>query len=325
MSVSIGLVGLGMMGRTHLGCYADIPAAEVVALCDLEPDRLRGDQYPAPDADRTDDYAALLERSDLDAVDLCVPTHLHAEMATAALKAGKHVFCEKPIALRAEDAEGVLSAARDAGRVLMVGHVLRFWPEYLAIEQMISSGRFGRVRSAFLRRVSGPPDWDRGWYADASCSGSAALDLHIHDADVVRWWFGRVDEVCSTGRDDGRGGVRHIVSRYRIEGGPMVVAEGGWLSGRLPFAMSATVDFDEATAVYDSSASPTLRVYPAAEALAPEVARTDAYWDELAHFVDCVAAGRPPRAGRPEDAVSAVALVAAELESVRTGSYQPGP
>ncbi|MFW6065817.1 MAG: Gfo/Idh/MocA family protein, partial [Planctomycetota bacterium] len=183
MTVRVGVVGLGMMGRTHLTAYRDIPQADVVALCDSDPDRREGERSAAPGARATGNYRELLEDSGIDAVDLCVPTHLHATLTVEALEAGKHVFCEKPMALRTDQARAMLAAAETAGRTLMVGHVLRFWPEYVAIKQIIDDGRFGRVRSAALRRISGPPGWDAGWYADASLSGSAAMDLHIHDVD----------------------------------------------------------------------------------------------------------------------------------------------
>ncbi|MGC9454344.1 MAG: Gfo/Idh/MocA family protein [Phycisphaerae bacterium] len=319
MTVRIGLVGLGMMGRTHLAAYADIPEAEVVALCDSDADRLAGGHEAAVDARKTGDYRELIDDSGIDAVDLCVPTCLHATMTIDALQAGKHVFCEKPMAPAADKAAAMLAAARDSGRLLMVGHVLRFWPEYVAIKEMIDDGRFGRARAATLRRVSGEPGWDAGWYADPSMSGSAAMDLHIHDVDAVRWWFGRATEVASTGVPDAAG-ASYISTQYRFESGPAVVAEGGWLSGQVPFAMSATVDFERATVVYDASATPTLRIYPeSGEPMTPPVEPADAYRRELAHFVDCVSTGSSTRRASPEDALAAVATVEAELKSLRTG------
>jgi predicted dehydrogenase len=309
-----------MMGRTHRAAWTHIPSAELAALCDADGEQLDRELRETPGAHGVCDFGELLADAGVDAVDLCVPTHLHAEMTVRALEAGKHVFCEKPMALTAADAGRMLHAADRADRLLMVGHVLRFWPEYVALKEMIDAVRYGRVCSAALRRVSGRPDWDAaGWYAEPSRSGSAALDLHVHDADVVRWWFGGPGEVVSTGSEDERGGVEYVSTHYRFDGGPAVAAEGGWLRGAVPFVMAARVVFEQATAVYDSSVSPTLRVFPAGgDPFTPGLPAADAYREELAYFTQCVESGRAPQRAVPADAQAAVALVEAELQSLRS-------
>ena len=322
MAVRIGLVGLGMMGRMHLEAYGGIDSVELAAVCDVDASRM--EQF-APGARHFDDFSKLLDEGQVDAVDLCIPTDLHADFAVQALEAGRDVFCEKPIARTADVGMRMCQVAERAGRRLMVGHVLRFWPEYVAIGEMITSGRFGRVKSAFFRRISGFPEWDEtNWYCRAERSGSAALDLHIHDVDLVQWYFGVPAAVGACGVVEDDGGVSRIFTRYEFENGPAVAAEGSWLPGAVPFVMSATVAFETATVEYNSSMARTLTIYPnGGEPEHPAVAGEDGYRRELRYFVDCIESGKPIEQTSPADAARAVGIVEAEIRSVRTAKPIP--
>ena len=335
MTVGIGLAGLGMMGRTHLQSYRRIRGARVVALAERLPERLS----PAPEGPAghletgaaedvdlagirtTRDFEDLLSDPGVEAVDLCVPTDLHAPMALRAIAAGKHVICEKPLARRAAEAARMVEAARDAGRLLLVGHCLRFWPEYVLIKEMIDAGRYGPADRAVLTRLGYMPDWSAGgWLADSARSGSAALDLHVHDADVVAWFFGPPTEVRSVGRQAPDGGIVHIETRYAFADGRWAVATGSWdFPPDFPFRMTAQVLFGSATAVFNTLDRPTLTVYEGGRPHHPPVPEANAYTEQLRHFVACLAEGRPSERIAPEEAAAAVATVEAEIASVRTG------
>jgi predicted dehydrogenase len=329
MSVRIGLVGLGFMGSTHARAYREIDGAELVAVCDTDPDRLKRDwQGPVGNLDvatpldlggvRT--YRSLpgmLRGVDLDMVDLCVPTCDHPKLAIKALQAGKHLFCEKPLALKAAQAVKVVDAAREAGRHLMVGHVLRFWPEYVALKRMIDEGTWGKVRSAVFRRISGYPSWDKdGWLHDEKRGGSAALDLHIHDVDTIQWFFGPVAGVTSRGVAKDDGGFDHITTMYEVEGMEMVTAEAAFLTPTTPFEMSAEIEFERALAVFSTAHDPTLRIYPdTGEPIHPDVDALDGYTEELRYFVTCLDRGEAPSITPPASSAQAVAVVEAEKKS----------
>ena len=341
MAVRIGLVGLGGMGGHHLKGYGSIPAARVAALCDVDRKRLHQRQAIQINLDKASpgavsaagattytDFALMLREADLDAVDICTPTYLHAAMALTALKAGKHVFCEKPLALTARDARRVAAAAKKAGRFVMVGHVLRFWPEYLWMKEALDSRRFGRLRSAKFWRWGAMPRWGyKGWFGRARQSGQAALDLHIHDVDTIQWFLGRPTRVQSAGRLAKDGGVDYIwttyecpPSRCQCPGGAIVTSEGGWQMGDFPFAMGATLVFEKASLDYNSSRQDTLVAYPReGKPQTVRVPQAEGYREELAYFVQCVATGRAPKLATAADAASAVAIVEAEARSVRTG------
>ncbi len=141
----------------------------------------------------------MLARDDLDLIDVTLPPAMHAEATIAAFRAGKHVFCEKPMSLRLEECEQMAAAARQADRRLFVGHVLPFFPEYAWAYEAIRSGRYGALRGGVFRRVISNPAWLRNfWNADQV--GGPLFDLHVHDAHFIRLAFGMPDEVVSRGR-----------------------------------------------------------------------------------------------------------------------------
>ena len=338
MPVRVAVAGLGMMGTTHFKSYREIPEAELVAICDVEGRKLAGDWSGAAGnidtgaAQKTDlsgirtysDFGELLGDDSVDVVDICLPTFLHADMAIRALAAGKHVVCEKPMARTARDARRMAAAAKRHGRFLAVAHVLRFWPEYLAMKEMMDSGRYGRVRSAYFGRFSARPMWSwENWLQDAKRSGSAVLDLHVHDADMVQWFFGRPAKVTARATFDADGGASHILGIFQYgKRGPMVVAEGGWdFPPSFPFRMSARVVFESAAVEFNSLRTPTLAVHDAKTGKAeyPAVPAVSGYTEELRYFIGCIAAGRPPERIKPADAAASVAIVEAEVKSAATG------
>ncbi len=337
LTVKVGLVGLGMMGGAHFAAYRDeVDTAEVVAVCDAHAERLApggdavegnidtgaGDRMNLSGIGTYTEIDRLLAEPDIDMVDLCLPTHLHAPMTIKALAAGKHVFCEKPMALTSDDANEMIVAAEEAGKMLMIGHCLRFWPEYVMIKEMIDSGKYGKVLSAVLRRVSPTPTWSAdGWLLRAGRSGLAAIDLHVHDVDTLQWFFGAPNAVSAGGVRHEDGGVGHIVAQYDYDGGPMVVAEGGWdFPPEFPFSMSAVVMFEKATVEFDSRQSPALTVYPAEGGKqTPQVPTANAYAEELKYFADCITSGSKPDRVPPSESANAVAIVEAEIESAKSG------
>jgi len=335
MAIRVGLVGLGMMGATHFKGWRKTDLAEVTAVCDVRAERLAGDLSKSlgnidtgaavrQDFSRIGKYAAysaLLRKADVDLVDLCVPTDLHAKMAIAALKAGKHVFCEKPMALNVRQAVTMAQAADEFDRRLMVGQVLRFWPEYLAMKEMVDAARHGRVRSATFRRFGATPTWS-DWFTDPARSGSGAMDLHIHDADTVQWFFGPPKKVTSQGVTGPAGGMDSIITLYAYDDIPVVAAEGGWgFPLSYGFWMGATIVFERAAVVYDSRLSPAMTLYEQGRPapVHPPVQPANAYAEELRYFAECIRADQPPQRLMPADAARAVALVEAEVRSARTG------
>jgi predicted dehydrogenase len=334
--VNVGIVGLGFMGVTHIKAYRKIPGARVAAICDTGEIPADGDLsgisgnvgdgVPL----RLDmsgivvyrDVKDLLADPDVDLVDLCVPTRVHADMALISLRAGKHVLCEKPLARTADQARAIVAAAAAARGYFLPAMCMRFWPEWLWLKQAIDRGTFGRVLAARFRRVCEPPAWNRETYLDGRQSGGALLDLHIHDADFVQFCFGRPRAVYSRGVSLFSGEVDYVVTQYQVDCGAVVTAEGGWImSEGFGFNMAYTVNFESATADYElSRGRDALRLFEKGKTPRTVACDTgDGYQGELRHMVESIREGHPPTVVTAADGASAVEICEAEGCSIRSG------
>lgn len=332
--LKVGIAGLGFMGKMHFGVYAGSKKAKVAAISDVDPKKLKGD-WSAIGGNIDDaggkkaDLAGvstykkpedLIMNPEIDIVDITLPTFMHAKYACMALEQGKHVFCEKPIALNLREAKMMLSAARKSKGMLMIGHCIRFWPEYELLKKYIDGKKYGKVYSASFGRFSPTPVWGwKNWLQTGSKSGGAALDLHIHDTDVINWLFGMPLEVCSAGVSKTSGAVDNISTLYRYKNRMQVSAEGGWAyHPAFPFEMNFRVVFEKATVEYSSAKNPSLSVYTVSgKTLHPEVKAGDGYAREIDYFLDCVKKNRKLETVTPEDAVNSLKIVSAEIESVK--------
>src|SRR5439155_7835706 len=234
-------------------------------------------------------FAGLLANSAVQMVDICAPTHAHAELAIAALKAGKHVICEKPLARTTREARQIADVAASAGRILMPAMCLRFLPEWVWLKQAIDSKAYGKALAARFRRVAQPPGWGQKFFLDGKLSGGALFDLHIHDTDFVQYCFGRPLSVFSCGYMKFSGAIDHVVTHYQVASGALVYAEGAWaMTAGFGFQVSYTVNFERATADYDlARGKEALRLCE--EGLPARViacAGPDGYQGELQHFVE---------------------------------------
>ena len=331
MAVKVGIIGLGMMGRTHYEAYDNIKDAQVVAVADADPKRAGGDltgtggnvlsggitKLPMERIKGVTNYRDLLAMSDVDVVDVCVPTTQHLEVATAALKAGKHVLCEKPLARTLAEGQAIASAAQAAKGFFMPAMVMRFWPQWVWLKKAVVAGTYGKVRSAMFRRVASMP---AGWYANGAISGGAALDLHVHDVDFVYHLFGTPKGVFSRGYSKTSGELDHLSTQFFYDDVPHVTAEGSWcMADGFGFKMQYTVNFDTATADFDLAREQPLLLSRGGKT-EPVVCEPGAgYEAELRYFINCVKSGERPNVVTADDGVMSIKLIDAERESVRSG------
>jgi predicted dehydrogenase len=334
-TVNVAVVGLGFMGVTHIKAYQQIQAARLVAVCDAVRLPVNGvlagvaGNISGSDAIKLGQevkaYRALddlLADPAVDLVDLCVPTPLHVPQAVAALKAGRHVICEKPMARTAAQAGEILRAAQAAKGFFMPAMCLRFWPEWVWLKRAVEQNTYGKALAARFRRVSEPPGWSRDTYFKGDQSGGALLDLHIHDADFVQFLFGRPVSVFSSGLTRFSGAIDHVVTQYKTAGGTMAHAEGSWIMDQgHGFNMAYTVNFEKATVDYDLGRGPeALRLCQ--EGKGEQTIKCegpDGYAGELRHMIESIQTGRPPSVVTARDGLSAVEICEAEEKSIRTG------
>lgn len=201
----VGVIGCGGIATAHhLPRYAEMPDVEIVALADPNAECLRsaGERFGV--ANRYADYRDLLARDDIMAVDVCTPNHLHTEPAVAAMRAGKHVLCQKPVATTLEDATCMVDTARETGVTLGVIYMQRFTQCYLTAKHLIDQGILGRITFARARMghaggLSASVSPERWRHSFANLAGSFSL-LAVHHCDLMRWYMGPVKQVAAIGK-----------------------------------------------------------------------------------------------------------------------------
>jgi predicted dehydrogenase len=329
----VGVVGLGFMGRTHLEAWqraaSDGHPCRVVAVCDRDPERRAGRTgaggnlssgeavFDPATVTAHEEAEALFADPAVDIVSITTPTDSHVPLALAALAAGKHVLVEKPVALASEDVARLGEAARTGDRLVMPAFCIRFWPGWSWLHQTLRSGELGALRSLSIRRLSGRPDWNASFYGDVSRTGGALVDLHLHDADLVRWCLGDPDFVHTVGDHD------HVTTTYRYGGGaPHVVAEGGWdHAPGFGFRMEYVAVFEGGTADYGFGREQPLRVSRVGEAEASGVPLPDltGYDVQCRALLDALASGASYPPATLGEAFATARLLEAELESLESG------
>ena len=187
--VRIGIIGVGTIGNVHLDALKNTPAARVAALCDIKADRLREVAGKHNVQATFADYRKMLKEADLDAIYVCVPNYLHSRLAIAGFEAGKHVFCEKPMAMSAAQGRAMLAAAKGAGKVFAMGMTWRHMGESRAVKKFIDAGQVGRIyhiRVNLIRR-RGIPGLG-GWFTTKAMAGGGGLiDCGVHFLDLAMW------------------------------------------------------------------------------------------------------------------------------------------
>jgi len=336
MTVRIGLVGIGFMGMIHYLAARKLKGARVTAICSRDAKKLAGDwrgiqgNFGPPgrkmDLSRIKKYDhldALLDDPDIDLVDVCNPTHLHAPTAIAALKAGKHVLVEKAIALDPKEADGMLKTSKQAGKLLMVAHVLPFFPEFAYAAAAIRGGKYGRLLGAHFKRVITRPDWSAE-IADPTKTGGPAVDLHIHDTHFIGLVCGVPGKVFSSGLEE-NGAVQYLTTQYLYgAGGPAVSCSSGALAMKArPFVHGYEIYLERATLVYESGATPLTVLAADGKMKQPALKgggeATAAFTAEIQAAVDGIRAGREPDLLSAKLARDALVLCFKECQSVQTG------
>jgi UDP-N-acetylglucosamine 3-dehydrogenase len=330
---TVAIVGAGFMGAAHAANYASLgERVRVKTVCGRSPERAAR-VAEMVGAGSSVDVAAVFADPELDAVDICLPTPLHREVAERAFAAGKHVFVEKPIALTLEDADAIIAAAKRSGKMLMVGLVLRFWPEYVELRRLVERGELGRPRAVFAQRLSPPADW-ADWLGDREQSGGTSVDLMIHDFDQMNDLLGMPRSVYASEPEPG-----HVHAVVEYQGGGSGIAEGSMAMPRsYPFSSDIRVLGERGVVEYAFSAAPVegqgnigasssargLRVYPVdGDIRVEDVESADPWGPEIEYLVSCLETGRHPEQGTGEQARLALLVSLAANRSLESGRSEP--
>jgi predicted dehydrogenase len=322
--LTIGILGSGAMGTRHARSYAALPGVTVKKVSSRSPEKAAALANEYGIFPCTDPFE-ILDDPDIDAVSNTLPTHLHESFTVAALQRGKHVLLEKPMALTLKACDAMIQAAEDSGRILMVAHVLRFWPEYIAIAELVHSRTLGKPLAASAQRLSARPRWGE-WQTHPELTGGAVLDLHIHDVDACNWLFGEPRSIYARGQQSLDGGWDH--SFTTIDYGTVAASiEGGWmLPDGHPFTYGMGVICERGSITFDPNREDLSRllVYEPGKSPYPlPFTPGDPYRNQAAYFVDCIQAGRLPQMGSVQQARLAVAACLAARQSLETGKVIP--
>jgi predicted dehydrogenase len=326
--VKIGIIGLGFMGATHYQAFSAMEGVSVAAVCANNPQALEGDltnvggnlgrstgKFDFSALRKYRQWQQIVEDSDLDAIDICLPTGLHVSVALAAMNAGKHVLCEKPMALSAGDCDRMLAVATEKQRLLMIGQVLRFWPEYNYLKTFVHSKEYGAVRTATLVRRSAIPDWSK-WLLDENQSGGALLDFLIHDIDQALHVFGIPSKIAAKSLGD----FDTVSATLIYPRGPEVRIQGGWFPAGTPFAMGFQVLAERGELELAPDGLRLNDQLGESKRIKPE--GPDGFEAEVRYFVDCCRNGKPPERCPPEDSARAVKLALLMKQSRAEGGKQ---
>jgi predicted dehydrogenase len=271
----------------------------------------------------------LATHPEVDVISITLPTNLHQEYTVAALEAGKDVLLEKPMGLSLDECDAMIAAANRAGKILMLAHVMRFWPEYLALVDLVNSGEVGKPLAATASRLSARPTWG-DWFANPEWTGGGILDLQIHDLDALNWLFGSPKSVYARGQRGAPGGWDHALTLVDY-GDVQCFAEGSvMMPSGYPFTMTLWVLCEKGSVEFTFRAGGTgvetgtesganLMVYEADKEPRPlPVPGGDGYEAQVSYFVECVQEHHQPERGTPEQGWLAVRTCLAARESLET-------
>ncbi|MGN7402291.1 Gfo/Idh/MocA family protein [Cytobacillus praedii] len=323
---NIGLVGLGFIGKMHLKAYQSIENCRVAAICTRS--EVQDEEISSffNDAFLTD-YDVLLRRGDIDIIDICLPTFLHEEYIVKAARAGKHIICEKPLALSLESAERIIKEVQDNGVRLFVGHLLRFWPEYQIIKTYSESDQLKDIEIVHAQRLGQAPVWS-DWFRHPEKSGGALFDLHIHDIDFISYLLGEAETVYAVGTKNYYGAWDHIMSTLLFKNNRKAFVEASHrMPTGYPFTMSFRAQAVQGSLEYRVAAGENIEhignqqfvYYNHGMKTSIDNVNGDAFQNELSYFVQCVETNQENHVIPLEDVFYTLKLLKAIEASLETG------
>ena len=309
--MKVGLIGIGGMGFVHFNCYKKMADMEI-AVADVRVDMAK-EKVNDASINVYGSLTELLANEDVDFVDICTPSYLHAELTVAALNAGKHVLCEKPMSTSSEESAKMIEAAEKNGKLLMVAHVVRFMAPYVYLKSVIDSGELGKPVHLMLDRLSSTPMWSwENWMLDESKSGAVPMDLSIHDIDFIQYALGApksVSAVWYRPKDN-----NDYISSELVYDGFSVKLTVSWYKTDFPFTAKYLAIFENGYIKCDGDVikngeKVSLDLGDTSEDTGINLSGADGYADEIAYFVDCIKTGRKPEMVTPESSMASVKLV----------------
>ncbi len=339
--VRLGMVGVGFIGRTHLDALKHVSGVEVTSVCDIDAGRAKAAAKAFDIPHVFTDLSDLLAEDTVDAVFVATPNNTHLPLSVAALKAGKHVICEKPLAMNAREARKMVETAKQAGKILMTGQSSRYSASAQYMKKQAEAGRFGPIyygKAVWFRRAGIP----RGWFQDVKQAAAGPLiDLGVHAVDLLWWLMGHpkpvsafavtYDHLGRSGQGMGGWGVGYNPAKFSVEdmvGGIIRFDDGQAISIDISWASHTSEDYwvrlfgikggaqvSPQPIIYENDGKTELDI-------TPHLGQSNAYVTESQHFIDCIRRGETPISPGSQ-AVTVMAMLDALLASAKSGRLAP--
>ena len=310
--LGVGIIGVGI-GQLHVQGYTEHPDSQVVAICDINLERGKkvAEKFGVPKVVK--DYRDLLKMDGIDAVSVCVPNYLHAEMTIAAFEAGKHVICEKPLAMNSKEGEAMVAAGKKAGKLFMTAFNNRFRGDTQVLKRFIEQGELGDIyyaKTGWIRR-KGIPGMGSWFTTKSKAGGGPLIDIGVHVLDLTLWLMGNPKAKTVSGstyamfgcKGEGmgdwgtaeKGGVCDVedlaAGFIRLENGATVFVEASWASH-----IEKDLFYSNLIGTKGGADVEPFRVYKdmhgATVDITPGFPQQEGHVTEVKHFVDCLVNGQ---------------------------------
>ncbi len=322
--LKIGLLGAGFMGMTHAEVYKLLSFGENVKICGVyDTDRKKAEKAARLSFAKVFDSADELINSDeIDAIDICLPTYLHFEYAKKVIEAGKHLFIEKPVVLKPQEADELIELKSRYNKEVMVGQCLRLWDEYVILKEIFDSKRYGKLKHLTMKRLSQMPDWGfENWYLDYNKSGGVLLDLHIHDVDFMRYLLGEPESLMLSGD------YNHVYTIFKYQGLDVQIESGWDFPKSFPVEVGYRADFEDAVVsyngkdvvIYENSGSHFTvedKAVNPNDHLLMKAKQYQGYYNELKYFCECILNNKEIEINTLTEGAKTVELIYKEISNV---------
>lgn len=318
--MKVGLIGIGGMGFVHFNCYKKMQGVQIAVAdirVDMAKEKIKDDTIPVYAS-----YEEMIERENLDFVDICTPSYMHADMAVYALGKGLHVLCEKPMSINSSEAQRMIDAKEKSGKLLMIAHVVRFMSPYVYLKSVIDSCELGKPVHVIMHRLSEAPKWSwENWMLNTDKSGGVTLDLSIHDIDFMQYVFGEPKSIEASYHDL-QDNSNYVSSTFSYDGFS-VQTVGGWFNAAIPFRAEYLAVFENGYVeskggkIVKNGEEVTVTAGEVSEDTGINLSGADGYSDEITYFMDCIKCGREPMKVTPKSSMKSVALVEEILKTAK--------
>ncbi len=325
------IIGFGGLGKLHLGNLMKLEAErgdiKLCALCGADPNAFKSNvKLNIGDVDISsvdfsscgfyEDYKELIEKEKPDFILSTLPTYMHEEVTVYALRHGVHVFSEKPMALSVQSCKNMIDTAKSCGKELMIGQCLRFDPIFQEIKRYIDEETYGRVCRAEFSRYSQLPTWTwNNWILNPEMSGGCILDMHIHDVDMINYFFGLPKSVSSVITEN-KAPLESVFTRYFYEDFLVTSAADWSFPQSFPFTAQCLINFEKATVRLSDG---KLTVYTDDDVEEVAIPTGDCYMEEIRAFLGLAFDGEECAITSPESVERSISLALCEVESAKSG------